>query len=147
MEWDRITWDVSSTVLRKCQRKSLVANQGHFNDDVGSRKVRFSCRRGQGSEMIAFHVASFRSRWLIRRWAAREGTGSTGLLECIMHAKWCGFLEITGAAPLPDEGVLRWRRGSLPTFVGGWSFSGRRPVPMGAEILKKLYRPKGPVTV
>lgn len=30
-----------------------------------------------------------------------------GLLECIMHAKWRGFLQITGAAPLPDEGVLR----------------------------------------
>lgn len=37
-----------------------------------------------------------------------EGGGRVpGLLECIMHAKWCGFLEITGAAPLPDEGVLR----------------------------------------
>lgn len=33
--------------------------------------------------------------------------GIPGLLECIMHAKWRGFLEITGAGPLPDEGVLR----------------------------------------
>lgn len=60
-----------------------------------------------------------------------ENTGMArvegGLLECIMHAKWRGFLDITGAAPFPDEGVLRWRRGSLPTF-GGWSFSGRRSV-------------------
>lgn len=39
--------------------------------------------------------------------STRARKGGTGLLECIMHAKWRGFLEITGAAPLPDEGVLR----------------------------------------
>jgi hypothetical protein len=30
-----------------------------------------------------------------------------------------------------------------PSWMG-WSFSGRHPTPPGLEILKKLYRPKGP---
>ena len=58
--------------------------------------------REQGNEMIAVYAGSFRLR-LTRKlgWVGGE------LLECIMHAKWRGFLQITGAAPLPDEGVLR----------------------------------------
>jgi len=87
-----------------------VANRGHLDDDIGRGDLesgmtgvrRSTPGREQGSEMIALHVASFRSRWLIRHW-----TEDGGLLECIMHAKWRGFLEITAAAPLPDEGVLR----------------------------------------
>ncbi|CAL1680110.1 unnamed protein product [Lasius platythorax] len=70
-------------------------------DDCDWRRSR--SRRKRTRERNDRVLRSFRSRWLIRR---RAG-GIPELLECIMHAKWRGFLEITGAAPLPDEGVLR----------------------------------------
>lgn len=46
-------------------------------------------------------------RWFFSVAADSQLDGRGELLECIMHAKWRGFLQITGAAPLPDEGVLR----------------------------------------
>lgn len=51
--------------------------------------------------MIAVYVASFRL-WRLTRIASGKNQGSERgeLLECIMHAKWRGFLEITAAAPL-----------------------------------------------
>lgn len=99
--------------------EDIVGDQGHSDDDVWQerlRRWRSRSRRKRTRERNDRVLRCFFSwsRWLIRR---RTG-GIPGLLECIMHAKWRGFLEITGAAPLPDEGVLRWRRGSLPTFAG-----------------------------
>lgn len=131
-------------LMRRNERE--VMDQGHF------RWQRLARGRGRSRSLTNARGRTRKRndrglRWFFSVVAAdSQPMGWGGLLECIMHAKWRGFLQITGAAPLPDEGVLRWRRGSLPTF-SGWSFSSLRSVRNGSQNIEEIISSEGPVSV